>query len=159
MGHRGVDLEAVAEVIGGRSVEDEVIPEHGLTDMDTVIERTIAVLRPRTPTGLERPVAVLVEWLGYNPPQRLSYGHVELRQANVEVPELTAEQVHAVANIAWGGRPNQASTSLMGAFLRDSGFDPVLSPTHLRALRLYQQRMHARPLGAPIAWDDLEESA
>jgi hypothetical protein len=151
LGHRGSELDALPDVFGRNDVEETMFPEHGLTSLDLVITQTWEVIAARTPETLVPALKGLVEWLGYNPPQRLSYGHMELRWAGHEFTVFSAEQIKAVANICWGGRPTQDTTSIMGGFLRDSEFDPVHSDSHLRALRVYQARMHASlasPLGA-----------
>lgn len=52
----------------------------------------------------------------------MSYEVHEKQAAHRFVPEMTVEQVTAVMNIAWGGRPRQAETSVMGALLIDPHF-------------------------------------
>lgn len=138
-GHRGTSLDtaeflaAVPASVGA----DEYTP------LELVVQLTWEALCPVTPTGLHDELHELLGWLAVNPPQRLSYETGDKVAAHRHCPQFTIHQVTAVINIAWGGRPRQSETSLMGQFLLDSNFRPSDSPTHARALTYYKKQMIA----------------
>lgn len=138
-GHRGTRLE-VAESLHVPSPSAESSP---YTDLDEVVALTYEALVPRTPSELHGDLLELLGWLAANPLQRLSYETEERVAAHRHCPRMTIEQVTAVMNIAWGGRPRQAQTSLMGAYLLDASFRPSDSPSHARALTYYKNAMRA----------------
>ncbi|MGO3832404.1 MAG: hypothetical protein ACTJGT_00440 [Microbacteriaceae bacterium] len=146
-GVRGNQLE-VPELLPDSEAYEQAEYDSGLTDISEVVELCLAVLLPRTPKMLQDQLGELVAFLAVNPPQRLSYEHFERQAAAKYCPSFTEEQISAVMNITWGGRPNRADTSLMGQFLLDEEFKPEDSPTHYRALRYYQKEIAARTDGS-----------
>lgn len=138
-GHRGTRLE-VAEYL---PVASPTSDESNYTALDEVVALTYEVLVPRTPEHLHGDLLELLGWLAANPIQRLSYEAEERMAAHRFCPRMTIDQVTAVMNIAWGGRPRQKETSLMGAFLLDSTFRPSGSPSHARALTTYKNAIRA----------------
>lgn len=141
----------VNEASGIRGVSDEVLEyyapaehtEEDLTPISDLVKRVHQILRPRVEPCDHEPLYRLLTWLAENPPQRRTYEHLELIAAQRAVPEFTSDQVSAVMNIAWGGRPKRADTSLMGQVLLNEHFDPTTSPSHYRALTTFKQRMRA----------------
>lgn len=120
----------------------EPVP-HDLTPLGEVAALTFSVLAAHTRPTHHDALRGLVVWLAENPPERLSYEAKACDDAHREFSTLTREQVVAVMNICWGGRPRQAQTSLMGQFLLDPEFRPSDSPTHIRALVYYKTAMRA----------------
>ncbi|MFV0434999.1 MAG: hypothetical protein ACK5LO_13595 [Leucobacter sp.] len=147
-GTRGVALEQ-AEMIPAPSGE----VSHDLTPLDDVVRLCFDALAPRTAGKHHAAVLELLGWLAANPPSRLSYEGEDRVAAHRHCPSLTIEQVTAVMNIAWGGRPRQAETSLMGAFLLNPKFRPSDSPTHIRALVYYKSAMRAGEAGSRMLTD------
>lgn len=143
-GERGTTLDAVEFLPVHRTAQ---LPGHHvseeLTPLPEVVRLTHAVLEPLTPSEQQPTLHPLLSWLARNPPQRLSYEGVELAAAVDHFPSFTKGQLKAVMNISWGGRPRQAETSLMGAFLLDPEFRPSDSPTRARALVHYKAAMRA----------------
>lgn len=138
-GHRGTSLDA-AEFL---AVTPPVIDPGDFTPLEMVVQLTWETLCPLTPNELHPELRELLGWLAVNPPQRLSYEGADKRAAHRQCPQFTIWQVTAVINIAWGGRPRQAESSLMGQFLLDPQFHPSDSPTHARALTYYKKQMIA----------------
>lgn len=117
----------------------------GLPTIDEAVASTVTTLYDRTPTRLRNTLPDLVSWLAHNPTSRKGH-EADVLDAAVETFRLHPGEVHAVANISWGGRPNRAATSLLGAFLLNAEFDPRDSATHVRALRHYMSRVNAPSL-------------
>ena len=141
--HRMLALDALLDVsLPGESVEEIVIPSHGLTRMDEVIECTV-----KTVLGYVRNWAIgaamvrdAVGWFAANPPQHQGHGHIDARRAGeFKAWGFSVGQVGALANVTWGGRPNMHQTSLFYGFLLDSGFAPEASRTHRVALANFQR--------------------
>ncbi len=150
-GTRGTSLDVIAEFVAPPAPELEA-GDH-LTPLDEVVAATFAVLAPVTEERLHAPLLQLLGWLAANPLQRLSYEASERVAAHRHCPELTIEQVTAVMNISWGGRPRQAETSLMGQFLLNPEFRVSDSPTHARAVAYYKHAMRAGALGSRMLTD------
>jgi hypothetical protein len=134
-------------VLPARYVADPQVTRrgNGLPTIDDAVASTVTTLQDRTPSRLRGDLPDLVSWLAHNPASRK--GHEgEVLDAAVDTFGWHPGEVRAVANISWGGRPNAAATSLLGAYLLDSAFDPRDSATHLRALRQYMTRVHAPAL-------------
>lgn len=147
-GHRGSSLELLEDVIPAGSPED-----HDYTPLEEVVRLTFETLSPHTPEALHAELLELVRWLAANPPQRLSYETGDKVAAHRFAPSFTIVQVAAVMNIAWGGRPRQADTSLFGQFLLDDFFRPSESPTHARALTYFKKQMRAGETGSRMLTD------
>lgn len=137
-GTRGFGLEHVDHLA---SPDSE--PNTDLTPLAEVVRLTFATLAPRIDEQYHGDLLELLGWLAANPPQRLSYESVEGLAAHRHCPAFTIGQVTAVMNIAWGGRPRQAQTSLMGQYLVDADWDPASSYTHMRALVYFQAAFRA----------------
>lgn len=135
---RAGSLEKVSLVIAA----PEKIEYEG-TVMDVAIDLTLEVLTPLCAPVYHHALRRAVTLFAYNPTTRLSYTDKELRYVHSEVAEMTLSQVRAVMNVVWGGRPNNAETSITGQFLRNPEWRPEDSPTHKRALLLFQARMFA----------------
>ncbi|MGO1700961.1 MAG: hypothetical protein ACTIKL_07885 [Canibacter sp.] len=146
-GIQGVDFEKVEEFVAAPCRDEDC----ALTPLDEVVEKSFLILAPVTPKQLHAALYRLLGWLAANPIQRLSYETHERDAAHEVVPELTAEQVTAVMNIAWGGRPRQAETSIMGALLIDPNFRVDGSSSHLRALMHYKAAIRAGACAASVA--------
>lgn len=136
-GHRGVSLEAAEHY------PSEPEADSYLTDLHSVVLLTWELLCPFTPEHLHGDLFELLGWLAANPPQRLSYETDDRVAAHRSAPGFSTEQVTAVMNIAWGGRPRQAETSVFGQYLQDPDFRPSESPSHARALTYYKKQMRA----------------
>lgn len=119
-----------------------------LTDLGDVVGLTFDVLSPLVDLPLHGDLRELLGWLAANPLQRLSYEAEAKRAAHRHCPSFTIDQVIAVMNIAWGGRPRQEKTSFFGEFLLDSKFRPSDSPTHMRALVYFKNAMRAGAEGS-----------
>lgn len=148
-GIQGVDFEKVEEFVASPYQSDD----HGLTPLEDVVEKSFTILAPLTPKRLHDPLHKLLGWLAANPIQRMSYEVHEKQAAHRFVPEMTVEQVTAVMNIAWGGRPRQAETSVMGALLIDPHFQVDTSSSHLRALAHYKAAMRVGARGSHFLSD------
>jgi len=142
-GHRGADLDVLREVsVPGASVEEIVVPSHGLTCLDEVIGSTVDTVLGYLENGpvdsgnIQRAVG----WFAVNPPQHRGHGHMDARRAG-EFKEMgfSAGQVGALANVTWGGRPNMQQTSLFYGFLLDPSFAPEASRTHRVALANFRR--------------------
>lgn len=118
------------------------------TPLDEVVARTLELLAPLTDAKLHGELFRLLGWLAANPPQRLSYEAVDARAAHRHCPAFTIGQVTAVMNIAYGGRPRNAATSIMGAFLLDPNFTISEGSTQAVALETYKRRMIAERNGS-----------
>jgi len=123
-------------------------PDDPYTPLDEVVARTFELLAPLTDSRLHGELFRLLGWLAANPPQRLSYEAVEARAAHRHCPAFTIGQVTAVINIAYGGRPRNAATSIMGAFLLDPNFTISEGSTQAVALETYKRRMIAERNGS-----------
>ncbi|MBL3685658.1 hypothetical protein D3248_01630 [Leucobacter zeae] len=148
-GVRGRSLE-FAELLPAPDVDDA---DHGLTPLDEVVRLTYEQLVPRIPKQYQAEVLSLLGWIAANPPQRLSYEGAEQADAHRYCPGLTLGQVVAVFNIARGGRPRNAETSLMGQYLLDAGFQPSSSPSHMRALIFFKNAFRAAEKGSRMLTD------
>jgi len=142
-GHRAAPLEEVlversrADAREYFSARDNV----GLTPLGDLVRLSYDVLAPHTPAHLRPSLLQLLRWLAVNPPQRLSYEGSERRAAALRFSAFTSEQIAAVMNVAWGGRPRRKETSLMAALLRNPEFRLSDSPTHARAILPYRRAM------------------
>ncbi len=147
-GHRGSSLEVLEDVVpaGGK-------PDDDLTPLEEVVRLTFEALSPHTPERLHSELLELLRWLAANPPQRLSYETGDKVAAHRFAPAFSIMQVTAVMNIAWGGRPRQADTSLFGQYLLDDFFRPSESPTHARALTYFKKQMRAGEGGSRMLTD------
>lgn len=148
-GTRGVPAEILEWIPQSYAWE----PDTTSTDLAEVIELTFQTLAPVTDEDLHPELAKLLSWLAYNPQQRLSYERDECVAAHRACPSFTIDQVIAVMNIAWGGRPRKAETSLMGAFLLDPNFQISESSTHALARETYRRRMVAARNGSRLLSD------
>lgn len=148
-GVKCVDIE-YAETL---AVDSPASEESHLTPLDEVIRLCFEQLAPRTPTAHHPALLELLGWLAANTPQRLTYEGFECQAAHRHCPSLTLEQVTAVMNIARGGRPRQAETSLMGQYLLDSNFRPPESPSHARALTYFKAAFSAGEQGSRMLTD------
>lgn len=119
-----------------------------LTPLGEVVDLAFETLAPLVESGLHDDLRDLLGWLAANPPQRLSYEAEAARAAHRVCPSFTIEQVIAVMNVAWGGRPRQAKTSVFGEFLVNPRFRPSDSPTHIRALTFFKNAMRAGAAGS-----------
>lgn len=149
-GTRAEGLEQ-AEMISAPPVMDAA--DSDLTPLDEVVRLTFEELAMRVDARHHAELFELVGWLAANPPQRLSYEGRECVAAHRICPGFTLEQVAAVMNISWGGRPRQAETSLMGQFLRDARFRPSSSYTHMRALIFFKNAFRAARNGSRMLTD------
>lgn len=118
------------------------ITSGGATSLVEAIRLTVDALTPRTPRRLREDMPAAVFWMAYNPVQRKGHEDEDLRVAYRDLPELAPAEVRAIANITWGTRGTQSSTSLLGAYLLDRGFDYSASATHRSALVNYRVHMH-----------------
>lgn len=141
-GVRGTSLDILEFMPPSATAEED------LTPLSEVVELAYGVLSPFTPQELHGDLRDLLGWLAANPLQRISYEAEAKRAAHRHCPEFTIDQVAAVMNIAWGGRPRQAETSIFGGFLRDPRFRPSDSPTHMRALIYFKNAMRAGAEGS-----------
>lgn len=148
-GVRGRDIE-IAEFLPAPAPTEDM---NDYTELSQVVELTFQALAPVTDERLHTDLYELLGWLAANPLTRLSYETDERVAAHRHCPGLTIEQVTAVMNIAWGGRPRQAETSIMGQFLLNPEFRPSDSPTHARALTYYKHQMRAGALGSRMLTD------
>lgn len=123
-------------------------PDDRYTPLDEVVARTFELLAPLTSEHLHADLFRLLGWLAANPPQRKSYEAFEARAAHRFCPSFTIGQVTAVMNIAYGGRPRNAATSIMGAYLIDAQFTISEGSTHAVALETYKRRMIAERHGS-----------
>lgn len=137
-GHRGGSIE-LAEFLLGDAREEPAIDQ----PLELAVHRTWETLVPYTPEQLHVELQELLSFLAWNPPQRLSYETDEKVAAHRHCPTFTIRQVTAVLNIAWGGRPRQAETSLLGAFLVDMDLDITTRPSLARAVAYYKNQMRA----------------
>ena len=155
-GIRGIsaegDYDLVANIPARRDSDPAAEPEGELTPAWQIAELTYGVLAPRTPEKLHRDLWELLKFLAANPSQRLSYEHHERVAAKQYCAVMNESQIAAVMNIAWGGRPNRATTSIMGQFLLDPEFDPFDSrkETFAKALSYYQKEIIARGNGSRV---------
>lgn len=140
----GIDIELVPQTASE--------PDQSLTPIQEVIELTFSELAVRTDPQLHEELLQLLNWLALNPLQRLSYEREEKIAAQQVAPSFSAEQISAVMNICWGGRPRQAQTSLMGQYLLDPTFKPSTSPSHARALSFYKNAMRAGAASLLADW-------
>lgn len=135
-GHRVLELDALVgfEPTGG-SVEELFDPASGLTPVDEVIASTVEVVAHYCGSVDRASLEAIVRWFALNPPQHRGHGHTEAR-TNPELRRLgfTVAQVGVLANVTWGARPEQQTTSLFYGFLRDAQFKPHTSRTHRMAL-------------------------
>lgn len=115
--------------------------EAALTPLEQVSALTFATLAPHTPPHLHAATEQLIQWLATNPPQRLSYERIEREHAARAFPDLSSQDIAAIMNISWGGRPRRRQTSMFAAFLLDAKFRVSDSPTHARALLHFRQLM------------------
>lgn len=148
-GTRGTSLDAVEHFL----TQDPSDEDTHLTPLSVVVDRTFEVLATRTAEHHHAALLELLGWLAANPPERLSYEADDRVHAHRYCPTLSIEQVTAIMNIAWGGRPRQAETSLMGQFLLNENFRPSDSPTHIRALVYYKTAMRAGEHGSRMLTD------
>lgn len=135
-GHRMLELDGMPGMDpAGAGLEERYDPESGLTPLREVVASTVTTLLLYLGEDSTPNLAALVEWFALNPPQHQGHGHTDARRAG-ELSELgfTSEQIGAVANVTWGGRPNQRATSLFYGYLLDAGFEPAASSTHRAAL-------------------------
>lgn len=133
-GSRGISFD---EALIGQPAPSAEMPVH-LTPLAEVIAATFAILEVHTPERLRTSVRQLLVWVANNPPQRLSHEAEDRAAARIRFPELTQQQISAVVNAAWGGRPTRSDTSLMAAFLLDENFCPYDSPAHSRVILRYK---------------------
>lgn len=138
-GVRGIQMEEAERI-----PQSDNHVEENLSLLHEVVAKTYEILAPRTPEFLHHELFTLLEFLAVNPPQRLSYEKFEREAAMVYCPHFTERQVAAVMNIAWGGRPKQRETSVMGQILLDPMWLPEMSVTHTIALSDYKKRMFQR---------------
>lgn len=141
-GIRGSSLD-VLEFMPPREPEEDT-----LTPLNEVVDLAYEALAPLTADELHGDLRDLLGWLAANPPQRLSYEGEAKRAAHRHCPDFTIDQVIAVMNIAWGGRPRQERTSIFGEFLLNPRFRPSDSPTHMRALVYFKNAMRAGAEGS-----------
>lgn len=147
--------------IRGHGIENEewlpepepATSELDLTPLAEVVRLTYVELSARTPEHHHRELLELLSWLAANPPQRLSYEGADCAAAHRQAPGMSVDQVSAVMNIAWGGRPRQAATSLMGQYLLDPKFEPAQSPTHIRALIYFKNAFRAAEVQSRMLTD------
>lgn len=123
-------------------------PDSPFTPLEDVVALTFQLLAPLTAERLHGELFKLLGWLAANPPQRLSYEKFEAQAAHRFCPSFTIGQVTAVMNIAYGGRPRNAETSIMGAFLLDANFTFSEGSTQAVALETYKRRMIAERRGS-----------
>lgn len=148
-GMRASDLET-SEAYALAAPEND---ESHLTPLEEVVRCCFEELAQRIPVRHHSAVYELLGWLASNPPQRLSYEGLERIAAHRYCPSLTIEQVTAVMNIAWGGRPRQAETSLMGQYLTNPEFRPSESWTHIRALHYFKNAFRAGETSSKMLTD------
>ena len=146
-GTRGLPLEHAEFLRSGSDDELEYTP------LDEVVSLTFAIVSQVTDAKHHDAVLELLTWIAVNPPQRLSYDRDDRIAAHRHCPSLTIEQVVAVIKIARGSRPNPATTSLMGPFLKDSTFQVYESGSHARALTAFKNAFRAGEAGSRMLTD------
>lgn len=146
-GHRVGELDALIHLppAPNSAADAALCPDHGLTPLDVVIERTTHVVRAFVEASDRRPYRDAVRWFAENPITHQGHGHACAKRA----PELLAlgfspEDVAALARVTWGGRPNMHVTSLLHAFLLDEQFNPHASRPHRAALMAMRRTLCAR---------------
>lgn len=148
-GLKGINLE-VAEALPASEIPGR---DSDLTNISDVVQLTFDQLAPRVKSSCHAQLFRLLSWLAANPLQRISYEGNECVAAHRQCPNFTIEQVKAVMNIAWGGRPRQAETSLMYQYLKNPHFRPAESPTHARALTYFKSEFRAGEQGSRMLTD------
>lgn len=143
-GRRGASLDVLEFMPEPYRAE----PDDSYTPLDEVVARTYELIAPLTNERLHRDLFLLLGWLAANPPQRKSYEMFEAKAAHRFCPSFTIGQVTAVMNISYGGRPRNAETSIMGAFLIDPNFTISEGSTQAVALETYKRRMIAERHGS-----------
>lgn len=119
--------------------------------IDEAIDLTVATLTPRTPAKLARSLPDVVGWMADNPSTRQGHEKERIVEAAELFTAVSTVELRAIANVAWGGRPNPRETSLLYAYLIDADFNPRASETHLFALRTFQSRVRQEPVLAGVA--------
>lgn len=115
-----------------------------LSGKDRAVALTVTTLAPRSPAILGEVLPDLVSWFSDDDFDAAGERRAEnLQRAASHFPGLNTNQLSAVEAMTWGARPRRADTSLLGAYLRDPEFLPLLSTTHLRALRAYRKKVAA----------------
>lgn len=125
----------------------------GLTPLEDVVSLTFSAISELVPASKRDAVLELLRWAAANPPQRLSYDCDDRVAAHRHCPSLTIEEVIAVMKIAYGSRPRQKETSLMGQFLANSNFRVSDSGSHHRALVRFKNEFRAGASGSRMLTD------
>jgi hypothetical protein len=147
-GVKCVDLDVAVSIPAPEdSLEDPSLPR-----VWAAVRATFDQLAVRVKDDLHPELYELLSWLAINPP-RISYEGLERVAAHRTCPSFTIEQVKAVMNIAWGGRPRQGETSLLGQYLKNPHFRPSESPTHARALTYFKNEFRAGEQGSRMLTD------
>ncbi len=135
-GNSYVSLEALAALPTTTAPQDPL-----LTPIEEVVRCAHRIVVLFAPARLRDELFAVLSWLAENPPQRVSHETGDRVAAQLQFPSFTSKQIVAVMNVAWGGRPRRAETSLFAAILLDADFRPATSPTHMRALLHFRQVM------------------
>lgn len=133
-GLRAASLEACEHFISRDT-------DSGLTPLDEVVSLTLLIISPYVETTRMDDLYGLLKWLAFNPPQRLSYESED----KLTVNELFGEvfnpiEIQAVMRIAWGVRPRESETSIMGRLLLDPDFNPATSSSHSKVLIWFKKQ-------------------
>lgn len=138
-GHRATGLEVLMELAAPDVVHEGMDPSHGLTPLARMVALTVSVLTPLVEYHREE-LAKAVYWFATNPETHQGHGLSEAQRDRFLHEELglDSRQIAAIANIAWGARPERSKSSLFAGFLMDPDFDPINSFTHRRALAKFR---------------------
>lgn len=145
-----------------RALDEEasaLIPQSassGLTAIEDAVTLTFFALQHCVEAELRGEFLHLLSWLAHNPPQRRSYESVERKAAVRRFSVFNQQQISAITNIVWGGRPRYRETSILAAFLIDADFRPSDSPSHTRAILHFKRSMTA---ARTLSWSHLRRSA